>query len=47
MWIRLAAVLFALLGLVALYLFGAWHWSYSEGERAGWVQKISKKGWVC
>ena len=23
------------------------HWSYSEGERAGFVQKFSRKGWVC
>jgi len=23
------------------------NWSYSSGERAGWVQKLSKKGWVC
>jgi hypothetical protein len=22
-------------------------WSYSSGERAGWVQKLSKKGWFC
>ena len=22
-------------------------WSYSSGERAGYVQKISRKGWVC
>jgi hypothetical protein len=22
-------------------------WSYSEGERAGYVQKLSKKGWLC
>src|ERR1700685_863840 len=22
-------------------------WSYSSGERAGFVQKLSKKGWVC
>lgn len=22
-------------------------WSYSSGERAGWVQKFSNKGWVC
>jgi len=22
-------------------------WSYSEGERAGFLQKISKKGWIC
>src|SRR5262249_24657126 len=23
------------------------NWSYSEGERAGWVQKFSNKGWIC
>lgn len=23
------------------------NWSYSEGERAGYVQKFSKKGWLC
>ena len=23
------------------------HWSYSKGERAGYVQKLSKKGWIC
>ena len=22
-------------------------WSFSSGERAGWVQKLSKKGWLC
>jgi hypothetical protein len=22
-------------------------WNYSSGERAGWVQKLSKKGWLC
>jgi hypothetical protein len=22
-------------------------WSYSEGERAGVLQKFSKKGWLC
>ncbi len=22
-------------------------WNYSDGERAGWVQKFSKKGWLC
>ena len=22
-------------------------WNYSSGERAGWVQKFSRKGWVC
>ena len=47
MLIRLIAVLVALLVAVALYFTAALKWSYSTGERAGWVQKLSKKGWVC
>jgi hypothetical protein len=23
------------------------HWSYSSGERAGYVQKLSSRGWLC
>ena len=23
------------------------HWSYADGERAGFLQKFSRKGWVC
>ena len=23
------------------------HWAYSEGDRAGVLQKFSKKGWLC
>jgi hypothetical protein len=34
-------------GLVALYFWAALSWDYSSGERAGWVQKLSRKGWVC
>jgi hypothetical protein len=37
----------ALFALAALWMVIAWNWNYSEGERAGWVQKFSKKGWVC
>jgi hypothetical protein len=41
------------IGLALFVLFGAlwtWFslsWSYSEGERAGVLQKFSKKGWIC
>jgi hypothetical protein len=31
----------------ALYVWIALNISYSEGERAGYVQKFSRKGWVC
>jgi len=42
-------ILFCVLAIlgVALYLFVATRWSYASGERAGYVQKFSKKGWVC
>ena len=33
--------------LVAAYFWVALSWNYSAGERAGWVQKLSKKGWLC
>lgn len=33
--------------LFALWIFAVSKWSYSTGERAGWVQKLSKKGWLC
>jgi len=37
---------------LTLLLTAAWtwltlSWSYSEGERAGVLQKFSKKGWLC
>lgn len=33
--------------LIALWMTIALHWSYSRGERAGFIQKFSQKGWVC
>ena len=33
--------------LFAAYCYIVLHWSYSTGERAGWVQKLSHKGWLC
>jgi hypothetical protein len=48
MWIRrLLVTLVVLALLVAAYFWLALKWSYSSGERAGWVQKFSHKGWVC
>lgn len=31
----------------AAYFLFVFNWSYSNGERAGWVQKFSSKGWFC
>jgi hypothetical protein len=33
--------------LVALYTWIALSFAYSSGERAGYVQKLSHKGWLC
>ena len=33
--------------LVTLYAVVAYHYSYSEGESVGYVQKRSYKGWLC
>ncbi len=51
---RGAAAIVWLLGIIivsglafGLYVWLMLTWSYSEGERAGWIQKLSKKGWLC
>ena len=48
---RFGRILMVLLALVVV-IAAAWtwfslSWSYSEGERAGILQKFSKKGWIC
>ena len=47
MFVRLTLVLAALAAVVALYFWAALSWSFSTGDRAGWVQKLSRKGWIC
>lgn len=44
---RAFAALVVLAVLASAYFWAALTWSYSSGERAGWVQKLSKKGWLC
>jgi len=43
----LAAGLVLVLLLLGAYLWLAFHFSYSDGERAGFIQKFSRKGWIC
>jgi hypothetical protein len=45
--VLLASVIVAAIVLFALYTAVVLHWSYSEGERAGYLQKLSRKGWLC
>ncbi len=42
----------ALVVLIPVLIFGLWDgitlgYAYSKGERAGYTQKISKRGWIC
>lgn len=43
----LATVLLVAAVLVGLYVWIILSWPYSQGERAGILQKFSTKGWVC
>jgi hypothetical protein len=43
----IVAVAGALILAAAGYVLAVTFWSYSSGERAGWIQKFSSKGWLC
>lgn len=42
LWLLLVPI-----ALFALYTWASLTWVYSNGERAGYVQKLSQKGFVC
>src|SRR6266852_6766995 len=49
---KAVVILLLMIVLVPLVIFSLWSWVtlgyvYSTGERAGYVQKLSKKGWLC
>src|SRR5438034_9640222 len=47
-WLRLPKLMLTLLlFLGAAYLLVAFNYSYSDGSRAGYIQKVSRKGWIC
>jgi hypothetical protein len=48
-WLIITGVTIVVLPIIA---FAIWSWvalsySYSDGDRAGYVQKFSRKGWIC
>ena len=43
----ISTVLLAAAALFALYAWFTLSWSYSTGERAGYLQKFSERGWLC
>ena len=49
---RKVLIVLIVLVLVPVVIISLWIWvalgyTYASGERAGYVQKISKKGWIC
>lgn len=47
MFKRVVLPLALIAALAVLYFWVALSWNFSIGDRAGWVQKLSKKGWLC
>ena len=43
----LLGTLLTIVLLFALYVWASLNWAYSDGERAGVLQKFSRKGWLC
>jgi hypothetical protein len=43
----LGAVIFVPVSVLAIWTLIALSYSYSAGERVGYIQKFSKKGWIC
>jgi hypothetical protein len=45
-WV-VAAVIVSPIAVIVLWTAIALNYSYSRGNRAGYVQKFSRKGWIC
>jgi hypothetical protein len=43
----LLAILLVPAVVIALWIWVTLGYTYSSGDRAGYIQKISKKGWIC
>ena len=49
---RWGLIVFGIVVIVPVLLMAAWtaialNWHYSAGNRAGFIQKFSQKGWIC
>jgi hypothetical protein len=46
-WVLGLGILVVPAAIVALWTWITLSFAYSTGERAGYVQKLSRKGWIC
>jgi len=46
-WVLGLGILVVPTAIVALWTWITLSFAYSTGERAGYVQKLSRKGWIC
>jgi len=51
-WKRTLVLILLTAMVIPPIVFSAWawvtlHYVYARGERAGYIQKISRKGWIC
>lgn len=43
----IALLLLSPILVLALYTVVVLNWAYSDGDRSGYLQKFSRRGWVC
>ena len=43
----MAGGFFAAFALLAIFAWATLHLAYARGERVGYVQKFSRRGWIC
>lgn len=46
-WAILAGLILVPLAVLSVWAAVTLNYTYSSGDRAGFIQKLSKKGWVC
>lgn len=46
-WAIVAGVILVPVAIMTIWAAITLNYSYSTGDRAGYIQKLSKKGWIC
>ncbi len=46
-WALLAGIILVPVAILSIWVAVTLNYTYSAGDRAGYIQKLSKKGWLC